>query len=393
MDDLSAAEVDIYLKALGRMGYRFSVVADNDIYYGMDFLKKMLKASPVPLISANILEKGQPVAAPTYSVTVGPYRMGFIGLFQRPVVIEHSRFEDYTAAIEVTDPLEAIRAYLPELRAQNDFVGVIGRLHTDLVYKLVEAFPELDVVITSGHHYALMDILSEDGKVREANDALYGFLGRTLVIYANADVYGLHHVDIGIGADRQFSSAEVVYLQVYQDLKEDPDMSRFLETFYREVATQDALLAGQIEPLFMGDTAMENREYVGTDPCAGCHPGQYTHWRNTRHGSAYATLLDVHRHHYPKCVVCHVAGLGRPSGFDILKPSRALANVQCEVCHGPGSLHIQRPSPANIRRVPDQQLCLECHNPDHDDDFAYERDYRLVRHDIPAEKGGEVAQR
>lgn len=393
MDELSAAEVDLYLKALGRMGYQFSVITDNELYYGMDFLQRMLKASPVPLISANVLYNGQPLASPTRSVTIGPYRMGFIGIFQRQIGIEHSRFEDHTAAIEIADPLAVVGKYLPELRAQNDFVGVIGRLHTDLVYKVVETFPDLDVVITSGHHYALMDVLSEDGKVGEAKDALYGFLGKTLVIYANAGVYGLHHVDIGIGADGRFSSADIVYLQTYQDLPEDPAMSQSLEAFYREVAERESLLTGQIEPLFRWDTSMEGKEYVGTDQCATCHPAEYTQWRDTRHGSAYATLLDVHRHHYPKCVLCHVAGLGRPSGFDILRPDRALANVQCEICHGPGSLHLQGPFPTNIRRVPDQQLCLECHNTDHDDDFVYERDYRLVRHDILAEKGGEVAQK
>lgn len=393
MDALSAEEVGFYMNALGRMGYQFSVITDNEVYYGIDFLRNMLKASPVPLISANVFYQGQRVASPTFSIQVGPYRLGFIGVFQRQVDIEHSRFEDHTAAFEIADPIAAVRSYLPELKARNDFVGVIGRLHTDLVYKLVEAFPDLDMVMTSGHHYALMDVLSEEGKVEEAKDALYGFLGKTLVIYANAGVYGLHQVDIGIGTDGRFSSADIVYLQAFQDLPEDPVMSQLLEPFYRKVAEKDALLAGQIEPLFQWDTSIEGKEYVGTDRCAGCHPGQYTHWRDTPHGSAYTRLLEVYRHHYPKCVLCHVAGLGRPSGFDILKPNRALANVQCEICHGPGSLHAQHLTPTTIRRVPDQQVCLECHNTDHDDDFVYERDYRLVRHSIPAEKGGEIAQK
>jgi 2',3'-cyclic-nucleotide 2'-phosphodiesterase (5'-nucleotidase family) len=379
MDDLSSAEVDTYLEALHRMGYSFSVVTTNELYYGREFLKAKLHSSPLPLISANIYHRGAPIASPTYSLRVGPYRIGFIGIMQPVMSIDPVRFEDHTQDIEIIDPLEAIRTHLPELRAHNNFVGIIGEMHTELVHMIVETFPDLDIVITSGHFHRLIKILRE-GEVVQAQDAMYGFLRNTLVLYAMGDMYGLNQVDIGIDEKGRFVSFGGSFLEAYDSMREDSEMRNLLEKFYSQVATQASLLSGQVKPLFTWDPMLEGKEYVGTEHCATCHTPQHLQWRSTAHSTAYATLLGVHRHHYPKCVVCHVAGLGRPSGFDVLSPNRDLANVQCEICHGPGSLHIQRPIKETIRRLASKQICLECHNTDHDEDFEYERDYQLVRH-------------
>jgi hypothetical protein len=380
IDDLTSSEIDVYLASLHKMGYSFSAIATNEVYYGAQFLLSKLATSPLPLISANLYYQMKLLAQPVFSVDVGPYRIGFLGILQRPVSISPSRLEDNTASVDISDPIEAIRTYLPSLRRHNDYVGVIGQLHTELVYKVVETFPDLDLVITLGHQYPTIDTLYADNQVAQVKDALYGFLGNTLVFYANADVYGLHQVDIGIDANKRLVKMEGSYMEIFSTTREDREMSELLESYYRATATQASLLAGQVKPLFSWDEISKEREYVGIEHCATCHTSQADHWKETRHASAYATLLEAHRHYYPKCVVCHVAGLGRPDGFDIIKPEEGLANVQCEICHGPASLHIQNPVKQTIRRKPPEQICLECHNADHDDDFVYARDYQLVNH-------------
>jgi predicted metalloprotease with PDZ domain len=380
MDQLSASEIDTYLGALHRMGCNFSVITTNEVFYGGGFLQSKLQTSPIPLISANVRYHGALIAPPTYSLNMGEYRLGFIGVMQPLVSIETARFEDSMATgVEISDPIEAIRAQLPALRAQSDFVGVIGELHTDLVYKIVETFPDLDLIITTGHPYRVMKVL-QSGELVDTQDTMHGFMGNTLVIYATGEVYGLNQVDIGINIEGCFALLGGSFLEVYDSTKENHEMKQFLEDFYSQVSTQAALLSGQVQALFAWDSTLEGKVYVGTEPCVACHASQYAQWRDTKHSTAYATLLGVHRHHYPKCAVCHVAGLGQPSGFDILNPNRDLANVQCEICHGPGSLHVQRPLKETIRRLPTEQVCLECHNTDHDDDFVYTRDSEFVKH-------------
>ena len=260
-----------------------------------------------------------------------------------------------------------------------DFVGVVGGLHTKLVHQIVEEYPELDLLLTTGHDYPLVDVV-RDGQISTSKDQMYGFLGETLVLYANADVYGIHYFDIGIDENNNLVSVDGSKMEVHRQVREDPAMSMFLESYYKDVSEESSLLGGDSQPLFEWDIVHQDREYVGITICASCHHSQNEHWFQTEHASAYGTLLDVHRHQFPKCVKCHVAGLGRPSGFSILQPDRNLANVQCEVCHGPGSEHIKSPSPSTIRRKPLESSCLECHNTDHDDDFSYRRDYELIMH-------------
>ena len=106
----------------------------------------------------------------------------------------------------------------------------------------------------------------------------------------------------------------------------------------------------------------------------------FLQWMRTRHAKAFKTLLGAHRHYYPKCVVCHVVGLGRETGYRIGEGETDRAGVGCEVCHGPGSAHLEAPSAATIKRTPEAVLCIECHHGVHDDDFNYEHKIQLVSH-------------
>jgi hypothetical protein len=56
--------------------------------------------------------------------------------------------------------------------------------------------------------------------------------------------------------------------------------------------------------------------------------------------------------------------------------------VQCEVCHGPGSIHAAKggeEKPFAIIRNPKQDLCAtQCHTPEHSDTFEYKAYMRDV---------------
>ena len=65
---------------------------------------------------------------------------------------------------------------------------------------------------------------------------------------------------------------------------------------------------------------------------------------------------------------------GAPGGSEVVQ-NTGLRDVQCEVCHGPGSAHIDAASDAarraTIRRDAPADVCAGCHTPEHSDHFDY----------------------
>ena len=107
--------------------------------------------------------------------------------------------------------------------------------------------------------------------------------------------------------------------------------------------------------------------YIGVEACANCHDEEYKFWQHTPHGGAYATLSKEHKEFNLDCVSCHVTGYEKPGGSTVTHVA-GLENVQCEVCHGPGSRHEDQPvgpSDAPASKAHPKSLCAPavCHHP------------------------------
>jgi hypothetical protein len=113
--------------------------------------------------------------------------------------------------------------------------------------------------------------------------------------------------------------------------------------------------------------------YVGSLTCKECHgPGNddgnedvYTPWKN----SAHASVIGSGASSNPSsgCGFCHATGYKQTGGYSITSNSTTEAGmytVQCEMCHGPGSLHTPEAAAksATINKVPDAiATCGRCH--------------------------------
>jgi 2',3'-cyclic-nucleotide 2'-phosphodiesterase (5'-nucleotidase family) len=105
--------------------------------------------------------------------------------------------------------------------------------------------------------------------------------------------------------------------------------------------------------------------YVGIDMCATCHEEPKKVWDKTSHATAYGTLSKQFKEYNLDCVSCHVTGYDRPGGSTVTHVDD-LKDVQCEVCHGPGSLHAAKPEKVKIPVAkPTTDVCLSCHHPPH----------------------------
>jgi len=96
--------------------------------------------------------------------------------------------------------------------------------------------------------------------------------------------------------------------------------------------------------------------YIGIENCKVCHMPHFNSWKTTRMSKAFELLkpgvrtkakhdvgLDPDRDYtkMPECVHCHTTGYGKPGGFISIEKTPEMVNVQCEMCHGPGSLYAE----------------------------------------------------
>src|SRR5262249_31472934 len=79
--------------------------------------------------------------------------------------------------------------------------------------------------------------------------------------------------------------------------------------------------------------------HVGGEECVYCHQPAVTFWKGTKHAGAWRTLEAGHKQWNRDCVGCHSTGWLEPGGAVFANVDK-LKDVQCEVCHGPASLHV-----------------------------------------------------
>lgn len=127
---------------------------------------------------------------------------------------------------------------------------------------------------------------------------------------------------------------------------------------------------------------------VAGGQCAYCHYENTNQWNKTKHFVGLSDNIDTPGHFASYCVSCHVTGYNAAptavnNGFDDIStklgwvfpatlqagnwanmitnyPRLAqMSNVQCEVCHGPGSQHVGRKSAIDMSL--DEGTCGRCH--------------------------------
>ncbi len=119
--------------------------------------------------------------------------------------------------------------------------------------------------------------------------------------------------------------------------------------------------------------------YVGIEACSSCHKSERDFWNRTQHASAYATLASQHKEFNLDCVGCHVTGYEKAGGSNVTHVEK-LEDVQCEVCHGPGSRHADAPLADKLIAIPEQSFCAAtCHHRPHvNDDWSVTASWRKI---------------
>ncbi|MBM3289466.1 MAG: hypothetical protein FJY92_04875 [Candidatus Hydrogenedentes bacterium] len=186
------------------------------------------------------------------------------------------------------------------------------------------------------------------------------------------------------------------------------------------IALAVAVVCGFSAPAFAQDAA-----YIGEAKCKTCHNKkdegeQWNKWKAEKHPNALAALSTPKAAEIakakgiakppaeaPECLKCHVTAFDAASGKapEAIVPA---SGVQCEACHGPGSLHQEEGKKKLFKKdataktaetitKPDAKTCEKCHNKDNPTfnperytlkdgskaDFDFEQAYAKIAHPNP----------
>jgi hypothetical protein len=171
--------------------------------------------------------------------------------------------------------------------------------------------------------------------------------------------------------------------------------------------------------LAAGLASAADPQYVGASKCKTCHKkeligDQYGKWQDAKHSGAFETLKGEKAIALAKekgvsgapseakeCLKCHMTAYGEDASKFAKKPLDASDGVQCESCHGPGSLYKKKKTMADHDKSvaagmwePNEKTCTGCHN-DESPSFAgfnYEEAFEKIKHPIPADVKGKYIE-
>jgi hypothetical protein len=349
-------------------GYAAVAVGERELTYGTRTLEEMARDG-LPLICANLYEEGDRLVPPFVVREIDGARIGILALLgEEPREI---------AGLELRDPAAEGRAALEELRPRCDCVILLAHMDREKLLALLPSLDGVDLVIR-GH-------AREGEKVREScADTLV-----TVREHAGLPVFfagdrgrdiGVVTLDVGRGLKAAVVSSRLIHLD--RNVAVDPaEEARVAEYRAREARLQRQVeLSASLtrEP----ETGKLVERYLGMDICRRCHADLMPRFVASAHFRALETLRDRGEGENPSCLSCHTTGYGRRTGYDPAAEKAGgtnLGGVQCEACHGPGTLHARDGSYVKSAR----ESCRSCHTSAWSPDFDFDTYWKRVSHRAP----------
>ncbi len=399
----------------------------SDLLGGMKLLKEIQHEGAFPLVSANVrpVGDGVPSVARSFIREVGGIKFGLTGV-ARP---ESFAGSELVTAIEYAPVL---RAELSRLKEQGaEVVVLLAHVEEADARELARLLPELDLIVRAPGSPITRPpsppfrvggvIVSEAGSqgqhagrltVRLLGPRAPGPLAFDDAGYAQARELELTERKLtalrraleassksegGASQDerraqiaklearrqallvpeppRSGSSLRIELVALSKDTPSDPMVEKLLSSYYAQLKDMN-LEKGDVRPCA---PLPEVAVYVGSAPCQECHEDAYAFWQKTKHAKAWATLEDANKHFDLTCIGCHTIGYQKPGGFCRLADVSGRKDVGCEMCHGPGSLHVEDSDPSSIVLESSEGTCMKmCHVPEHSDRFNYQTYLREV---------------
>ena len=363
-DRQSQLKLETFLQSLKRLGYDGIALTGEEIVTMWE-LGVELGARPVVIgtdVGESVRQEMGLVGYVEKELAVGKRRLECLVLgVSGAGSVENERVRERLA---LADPVEAVREALAERGLEADEASE-GRLVVVLLSGVSEEVTEgiaglkgVDVVLGPG-------IADEPTLERPVEG------GAAVVTTGELGKY-VARLDLGSeAAEGQVASFKTIGIE--DSFPKDAAIAGLLDQYQMRLVAEH--LVENLPRLSLG----AGEAFVGNDACKTCHQEIYNGWNTFGHAHAMATLIKADRDHDPECVSCHTVGMRYETGYRSMESTPELADVGCEMCHGPGKGHRADP------HVTYQEVfttCEDCHTSEHSPAFTGQREayFERIRH-------------
>lgn len=370
-EDFHVMQYRHLLRAFGQTGYNAVNLGRREAKLPASILRDLAANSPVPLISANVLDAAtrQPLLRPWLVVEKEGLRVGITG------VVDPARLQGATAAgVEIAGIAESLRSILPDMKAKSDVLVCLAFTDESGLEALAREFYEIAIILGG-------DVRQPSTDMTIVNQSL--IYATTNQARALAELHAVFDPRKP-GLTNTHADIRLMEPRIAQDMNIAAHSAAYRKEVRSAVLTMDNANADAADRV---PGVKPPATYVGSQTCAACHAKTYNTWSNTRHAHAFDTLVRRDSDADPSCIACHVTGFGEPGGYRRSMKADQLVNVGCESCHGPASAHIAERSRAlsgqpvlvKMRAVGAGQ-CIQCHHGEFSRPFQYEEFWPAIAH-------------
>lgn len=338
-------------------GYDAIGLGQADLNYGIGFLREMMEKNHLPFTNANVRDKttGQLILPPWLVVQKGGVKFGLVSVLDPadPIITMTAQDEAY----QVDDPVAALRTVLPELRKQAQTVILLSHLDLPRTESLLKDVTGIDVAVVGHTHQAL------------PGERIFG---KTLVVAAGFEGRTIGRLSGEFDRSGVLQAAQVKLIELDEKIADDPVMVEKVTQFKQRQEEARQSLRGAHQQV----KGSASEQFLTQYECRKCHADIYAKLEGSRHNAALASLARKGMAQEPDCLVCHTTGYEFKGGYDDKAPNNRLANVQCEACHGYGSLHRRDGRWKTEARA----TCVTCHDQKNSPKFDFASYWEKIRH-------------
>lgn len=371
------------LRALEVMGYDAFALSPVDLKLGVDealtqymnYLGERPKAvsanvRPIPGFDENV--------PPVVRAQAGPVSVGITAVID-PGAYDELRDPAKDDVLSFTDPNLVLPEILADLERDTHMQVLMVQGPPEAAERLARRFPGFDLVVSTS---PFVDP-PRDAQVIEHAD------GQTHLVSVGKKGQWVGVVGLYQNPDEKFRYQRVELNQRY-DVELEPIYSLLNDDFQAELKAADVLSNYPRRSFVSAGTPTEAR-FVGAENCRACHQATYDHWSETGHAHAYESLVSGPRGNHQfdaHCINCHTVGFEYTGGFVNAELTPQFKNVQCENCHGPGSLHAASPTDPQLLKTVAVELeefrrnnrCVACHSEDDSPNFDFDKYWVGINH-------------